>query len=131
MPVRRNLTHGLIGDRILVDVDKNITFQPMFDRILVEPIETKTKTEGGIIIPETARIEETMGKIVATGRGHFDEQGNYIDSECPFKVGNTVIFKEFTGTHITLGPQQKSYLIMWYRDVLGVLMKEPVSARTE
>lgn len=127
MPVRRNLTHGLIGDRILVDADKNVVFRPMFDRILIDPIETKTQTDGGIFIPETARIEETMGKVVATGHGHFDEQGNFVDSKCPFDVGDTVVFKEFTGTHITLGPQEKRYLIMWYRDVLGVLMKERAS----
>lgn len=128
MATRRNLTHGLTGDRILVDVDKHVSFSPMFDRILVEPIETKTRTEGGLFIPDTARIEETIGKVVATGHGHFDEAGNFVDSECPFHVGDTVVFKEFTGTHITLGVANKRYLIMWYRDVLGVLMKGGTSA---
>lgn len=120
-----NLRRGLTGNRVMVDADKGVWFQPMFDRILVAPKETKSKTEGGIIIPDTAKIEETMGIVVAVGHGHFDEHGNYVDSPCPFKIGDTVVYKEFTGLTITLGEKEKkTYRILWTRDVLGVLMKD-------
>lgn len=116
-----SLKHGLVGDRILVDADKGMCFQPMFDRILVLPRETRDVTEGGIIIPDTAKIEENVGTVVAVGHGHFDDHGNFIDEDNPFSVGDVVLYKEFTGVHLTLNDTK--YLIIWNRDVLGVLYK--------
>lgn len=116
-----SLKHGLVGDRILVDADRELYFQPMFDRILVLPKETRAITDGGIVIPDTAKIEETMGSVVSVGHGHFDEHGNFVDDPNPFTVGDIVVFKEFTGVHITLNDTR--YLIIWNRDVLGVLYK--------
>jgi len=118
----RSLKWGLEGDRVLVDAEKGTFFMPMFDRILVEPQETKERSDGGIYIPDTARIKETAGKVVAVGHGHFDDHGGYVDSDSPFNIGDTIIFAEFTGIHITLN--EKRYLIIYNRDVLGVLMKE-------
>lgn len=120
-----SLNRGLVGDRVMIDTDKGIYFEPLFDRILVKPKRTKDRTEGGIYIPEEAKIEETMGEVVAVGRGCFDPDGRLVDRDPLFNVGDIVVFKEYTGTHVSL-PQDNEYvqyLIMWDRDVIGVLKK--------
>lgn len=121
----RAVNRGLVGDRVMIDSEAGIFFQPVFDRILVEPVMTKDKTAGGIIIPDSAKIEETRGKVVATGYGYFDQNNNYVERESLFNIGDVVVFKEYTGTHVTLDCDgtRKQYLIIWDRDVLGVLLK--------
>ncbi len=55
------------------------TFQlakPLADRVLIEKEEVQTKTTGGIIIPETARAEDTkIGVVVSVGEGIYTNDG--------------------------------------------------------
>ena len=39
------------------------------DRLLVQRLEAEEKTKAGIIIPETAKEEQTKGKVIAVGSG--------------------------------------------------------------
>jgi chaperonin GroES len=43
--------------------------KPLADRVLIEPKEAEKKTEGGIIIPDTAKEKPQEGKVVAVGPG--------------------------------------------------------------
>jgi chaperonin GroES len=121
----RSLKRGLTGDRILVDTDKNIEFYPLFDRILVRLKKTRDVTAGGIIVPDSAKTEETMGEVVAVGYGAFDDAGRFVEREPIFHKGDIVVFKEYTGLRITLHIDDKpeSFLILYDRDVLGVMRK--------
>ncbi len=48
-------------------------FRPPYDRVLVKRRETDAKSDGGIIIPDTAREKPIEGKVVAIGRGQVLE----------------------------------------------------------
>lgn len=123
----RNLSHGLSGNRVLVDLDNgdNLAFVPLFDRLLVRPQKTREKTKGGIIVPDSAKIEETIGEVIAVGHGTFDDKNQFIDRPALFAPGDMVVFKEFTGVHVTLpiDGEITRLLMIWDRDVLGVLKK--------
>lgn len=41
--------------------------QPLGDRVLVEPIDEKEQTKGGIIIPDTAKEKPQEGKVIELG----------------------------------------------------------------
>jgi len=118
-----HLNRGLDGNRVMIDTDKGIAFKPKFDRVLVKPKKTREKTDGGIYIPDEAKIEETMGEVVAVGRGTFDQDGQLIDRDPLFKVGDIVVFKEYTGVHVSLpcDGEYVQFLIMWDRDIIGTL----------
>lgn len=119
------IMRGLTKDRILIDPDTGIEFRPVFNRLLVQPKKTREVSKGGIVIPETAKVEETMGLVVAAGRGVVGPDHEYIDRDPLFLPGDMVVFKEFTGVHITLEIKGKpeEFLIIWDEDVLGVLTK--------
>ena len=123
----RSLKHGLLGDHIKMTAESGLVFTPLWDRILVEPYVTPDVTEGGIVIPETAKVEENRAIVVATGRGYFDQNGNYVDQESPFNIGDAIVFTEMTGTQLSLmiDGKKKTFLILYNRDVLGLLTKEP------
>ena len=44
-------------------------FRPLHDRVLVRRVEQKSKTAGGIIIPDTAKEKPQEGEIIAVGPG--------------------------------------------------------------
>ena len=57
--------------------------KPLGDRVIVEQIEEKEQhSDGGIIIPDSAKEKPSDAKVVALGTGKTDEQGNKV----PFEV---------------------------------------------
>ena len=119
------IMRGLTADRILVDSDKGVEFRPTLNRLLVRPKGTREMSKGGIVIPDSAKVEETMGEVIAAGRGVVGLGHEYIDRDPLYLPGDMVVFKEFTGVHITLDidDQPEKFLILWDEDVLGVLTK--------
>ncbi len=87
--------------------------KPFEDRVLVEPEEiTESKSEGGIIIPDTAKEKPRKGKVVEVGT---DE-----DLAKNIKVGDTIIYAKFTGDEIEV--ENKNYLIVSKSDILAVII---------
>ena len=56
----------------------------------------KTKTTGGIIIPDTAKEKPQEGEVIAVGPGGHDESGKLIPIDV--KVGDRVLFGKWSGT---------------------------------
>ena len=51
-----------------------VKIQPLGDRVLVKPVETKEVKRGGIIIPDTAKEKPQEGEVVAVGKGKSDRR---------------------------------------------------------
>ncbi len=92
--------------------------RPLGDRVLVEPIEEKEQTVGGIIIPDAAKEKPMQGKVIAVGK-KTDKDGKEIAFDV--KVGDTVLLPKYGGTEVKLG-EQKLQLVR-EEDLLGVLEK--------
>ena len=45
-----------------------MNIRPLGDRVLVEPVEEKEQTVGGIIIPDSAKEKPMQGKVLAVGK---------------------------------------------------------------
>lgn len=73
--------------------------KPLFDNVLVRPVEAETKTKSGIYLPETASKEKPqVGVVVAVGDGGVDEKGNKITMVV--KVGMKVMYTKWGGNEI-------------------------------
>ena len=92
-------------------------FRPLHDRVVVEPLSSEEKTEGGIIIPDTAKEKPSQGKVIAVGPGARGEDGkvNPLD----VKKGDTVIYGKWSGTEVKI--DGKELLIMREADIMGVV----------
>ncbi len=88
-----------------------VNFQPLGDRVLVEPAPAETKTASGIIIPDTAKEKPLRGKIVAAGEGKKDEP-------MTLKVGEEVLYGQYARTEIKI--DGNDYLIMRQSDIYGI-----------
>lgn len=90
---------------------------PIGDRILIERIEAEQKTEGGIVLPDSAKEKPQRGRVVALGEGR-QLKGT---ETAPFQVqeGDEVIFESYAGTEVSLDGRE--YLLMSEEDILGIL----------
>lgn len=91
--------------------------KPLQDRILVQRVEEKTTTKGGIIIPDTAKEKPAEGKIFAVGDGKIADDGKKIPLEV--KKGDRVLFGKYSGTEVQI--EGDEYLIMREDDILGII----------
>ena len=91
--------------------------RPLQDRILVERLESETKTQGGLYIPDTAKEKPAEGTVVAAGKGRIGDDGKLIPME--LKIGDRVLFSRYGGNDVKL--DGKDYLIMGQDDILCVV----------
>ena len=90
---------------------------PLGDRILVEVLEAKERTKGGIVLPDTAKEKPQEAKVIAVGKGRVSDDGKKIPLEV--KEGNKILFGKYSGTEITV--DDKEYLMMKEEDVLAIV----------
>ncbi len=91
--------------------------RPLQDRVIVRRLEEEEKTEGGIIIPDTAKEKPMEGKVVAVGTGKVLEGGKVVPLEV--KKGDRILFSKYAGTEIKLDGEE--HLIMREDDILGIV----------
>ena len=91
--------------------------QPLGDRVLVKPLETKEVRKGGIIIPDTAKEKPQEGEIIAAGPGKVTEEGKRLAMDV--KAGDKILYGKYSGTEVKIDDQE--YLIMHQEDILGLL----------
>jgi chaperonin GroES len=88
---------------------------PLEDRIVVEPLEAKEKTKGGIVLPDTAKEKPQQGKVVAVGPGRILDTGDR--AKPAVKKGDIVIFAKYGGTDIEI--EETEYKILRESDILA------------
>lgn len=93
----------------------DVTFKPLGNRIVVEPMEEDAQmSAGGIYIPDTAKEKPQEGKVVAVGPGKLSDDGKRIPME--LAVGDTVVYSKYGGTEFREGDTE--YLVLREDDVL-------------
>lgn len=89
--------------------------KPLQDRIIVEPFEVSSKTEGGLIIPDSVKEKPIKGLVKKVGVGKccpFCGKGDQME----LSVSDTILFGKGAGMEIEEGG--KKYLLMKESDVL-------------
>ena len=91
--------------------------RPLGDRILVKRVKEEERTKGGIIIPDSAKEKPQEGKIVAVGKGKYDDTGKLIPIEV--KAGDKILFGKYSGSEFKL--EGEDLLILREDDILGII----------
>ncbi len=92
-----------------------MAIRPLYDRVVVEPLEAEEKTQGGIVLPDSAKEKPTKGKIISAGEGKLLDNGKR--AALLVKKGDQVLYGKYAGTEITVGG--KDYLILKESDILA------------
>ena len=91
--------------------------KPLFDNVLIEPLEKETTLPSGIVIPDSAKEKPQEGRVVAVGGGRVDSEGKKIGMVV--KKGDIVMYKKWGGTDIKV--DGKDMLLVKQEDVLAIV----------
>lgn len=93
------------------------TIKPLFNNVLVKPLEAEEKTIGGIYLPETAKKESQTGIVMAVGEGELTPKGDR--KPMTIKVGQKVMYKKWGGNEVKVGNEE--WTIVEDKDILAVV----------
>ena len=92
-------------------------FRPLHDRVVVRRVDEDEKTPGGIIIPDTAKVQPMQREVIAVGPGARDESGKVVPLDV--QAGDRVLFGKWSGTEVKIDGEE--LLIMKESDIMGVI----------
>ncbi len=93
-----------------------MNIKPLFDRVVLSPLENESETKSGILLPTSAQEKSQLALVVAVGNGQ-DFEGK--KTEMQVKVGDKVLYGKYTGTEITV--EEKKYVVIRQTDILAVI----------
>ena len=92
-----------------------MNLRPMDDRIVIKPLESETKTKGGIVLPDSAKEKPQKGEVIAVGTGKLLDSGKRVEPS--LKKGDKVLFGRYAGTEIKVDGIE--YTIMKESEILA------------
>src|SRR6478752_9428769 len=97
--------------------------RPLQDRVIVERIDSETKTASGIVIPDAAAEKPDQGLVLAVGPGRLNDKGERVAPNV--KKGDRVLFGKYSGQ--TVKVEGKELLVMKEDDLFAVIEGAPAS----
>ncbi|MDO4708743.1 co-chaperone GroES [Lysobacteraceae bacterium NML95-0200] len=94
-----------------------MNIKPLYDRIVVKPIEAEEMSAGGILIPDNAKEKPTKGEVIAVGQGKALDNGQTRPMQV--KVGDKVIYGQYAGS--AYKQDGVEYKIVREDDILAIL----------
>ncbi|QQG40873.1 MAG: co-chaperone GroES [Candidatus Levyibacteriota bacterium] len=91
--------------------------QPLFDNVLIRPVDAESKTQSGIILPDTAKEKPQIGVVKAIGKGKIDKDGKFIP--VVVKVGDKVMYKKWGGNEVKV--EREEWTLVSQDDILAIL----------
>ena len=91
--------------------------QPLFDNVLIRPLEAEAKTTSGIILPDSAKEKPQTGKIVAVGTGKVNPKGE--KEKIVVKAGQKVMYKKWGGNEVKVNGEE--LVLVEQKDILAIV----------
>lgn len=90
--------------------------QPIGDRVIIK-VKEEEKSAGGIVLPTDAKEKQTVGEVVAVGKGSYGENG--IQIPMSVEKGDTIIYDKYSGINIEY--KGEKFLALREKDILAVV----------
>jgi chaperonin GroES len=91
--------------------------KPLFDNVLIKPLEGEEQLPSGIVLPDTAKEKPQIGQVMAVGPGGVDEKGN--PTKIVVKVGQKVMYKKWGGNEVKV--EGEEWMIVEQKDILAIV----------
>jgi len=90
--------------------------KPLFDRIVIEAMDSDEKTKSGIVLPTAAQEKPQMAKVVAVGPGGVIDGK---DVKMQIKAGDKILYAKYAGSEFKI--DGKDLTILRQSDVLAIV----------
>lgn len=96
---------------------KKENVKPLFDNVLIKPLEAEAKTASGILLPDTAKEKPQIGLVMAVGPGALNENGKIVPMAV--RVNQKVMYKKWGGNEIKV--QGEEWMLVEQKDILAIV----------
>ena len=90
--------------------------KPLFDRVVVEPMDAEQKTKSGIVLLAKDQEKPQMARIVAVGPGGVVDGKDVV---MQVKVGDKVLCSKYAGSEFKV--DGKDVTILRQSDILAIV----------
>ncbi len=90
--------------------------KPLFDRIVIEAMDSDEKTKSGIVLPTAAQEKPQMAKVIAVGPGGIID-GKEVKMQ--LKAGDKILYAKYAGSEFKI--DGKDLTILRQSDVLAIV----------
>jgi chaperonin GroES len=94
-----------------------INIKPLFDNVLIKPLEAEEKLPSGIILPDSAKEKPQMGQVMAVGAGSTNDKGKKVPMIV--KEGMKVMYKKWGGNEVKVNGEE--WTIVEQKDILAIV----------
>ena len=95
-----------------------MNIKPLFDRIVIEPMDAPEKTGRGLFLPSSAQEKPQLARVIAVGPGGLVD-GKEVTMQ--IKVGDIVLYNKYAGSDFKL--DEKEVTVLKQSDVLAIVEK--------
>jgi len=92
--------------------------KPLFDRIVIKPVEEQLTTASGIVLPGSAKEKPQMAQVVAVGPGGLIDGKEVV---MQVKVGDVVLYSKYAGSDFKIDGEDLT--VLRQSDLLAVVEK--------
>lgn len=96
--------------------------KPLFDYVLIKPLEGETKTASGIILPDSAKEKPQIGEVMEIGPGKDYCGDDEKKGKCEYivvKKGQKVLYKKWGGNEVKVGNEE--WLLIEQKEIMAVV----------
>ena len=100
--------------------------KPLFDYVLVRPVEGESKTASGIVLPDSVEKKSQVGEVMAVGPGSTDccdggccESDQKKSGGMVVKVCQKVLYKKWGGNEVKVANEE--WLLLEQKDVMAIV----------
>jgi chaperonin GroES len=90
---------------------------PVGDKVVLERVDAREQTAGGIVLPDAARDRPAEGRVLSVGDGRALRDGGH--AEFQVHEGDRVLFASYAGTEVQIDGQE--LLVLSEADILAIL----------
>lgn len=90
--------------------------KPLFDKIVIEAVETEDTTAGGLFLSAASKEKPQTAKVIAAGPGGVMDGKEVV---MQVKVGDVILYSKYAGTEFKL--DNKEVTIIRQSDVLAII----------
>ncbi len=95
----------------------SLKLKPIGDRVIVERVDSKEKSQGGLYLPDSAQEKPQEGKVIAVGPGKTLKNGKVVPPAV--KAGDRILFGKYSGSELKV--DEKEYVFLNEDDILAIV----------
>ena len=95
----------------------SLKLKPIGERVIVERVASKEKSDGGLYLPDSAQEKPQEGKVIAVGSGKTLKNGKVVPPSV--KAGDRILFGKYSGSELKV--DGKEFVFLNEDEILAII----------